>query len=161
MLFRSSRTAINGLIRYNKKGEFNSSLHLNRDGINPKTLEKIILQWHKLLSKVDIAFIIQDYKVIQTKENDFIYLDPPYMNTNGMYFGGISFNEFTEWLEKQQCKYLLSYDGKREIKDDIIDNTQEIPKHLYSKHIYIYSGQSSFNKLKKQKEKVYESLYIK
>ncbi len=41
-LFFLSRTCVNGLIRFNKKGEFNNSLHYTRKGINPNTLKKII-----------------------------------------------------------------------------------------------------------------------
>ena len=38
-----SRTCVNGLIRFNDKGEFNNSLHYSRKGINPDTLETIIV----------------------------------------------------------------------------------------------------------------------
>lgn len=37
-----------------------------------------------------------------------------------------------------------------------VDNTYEVPSDLYSKHLYIKSGNSSF-----KRTIVYESLYIK
>ena len=40
-----TRTCVNGMIRYNDKGEFNNSLHLSRPGINPQTLRNIINKW--------------------------------------------------------------------------------------------------------------------
>src|SRR3989344_3135634 len=42
-----SRTCVNGLIRYNKEGKFNNSLHHTRPGIHPKTLQEIIKNWSK------------------------------------------------------------------------------------------------------------------
>ena len=46
-----SRTCVNGLIRFNRNGEFNNALHHTRKGINPKTLHSIILQLPKELYK--------------------------------------------------------------------------------------------------------------
>lgn len=38
------RTTTNGMPRYNKKGEFNNSFHVTRNGIVPNTFEKIVLK---------------------------------------------------------------------------------------------------------------------
>lgn len=138
-----TRTCMNGLIRYNKKGEFNTSFHINRPGIHPDRLEKIINHWNELLNKKDIMFINRDYLKVETKKGDFMYLDPPYFYTKGMYFGTINLNEFLDWLKNSNCSYLLSYDGVR----GSINKTQNIPINLYDKHIYIDSGISSFSRL--------------
>lgn len=155
-----TRTCVNGLIRYNKDGEFNNSLHHTRPGINPDQLRKIILQWSLFTKKY--TFSNQSYE-ITTKEagvNDFIYLDPPYANTGTRYFGGIDYNKFISYLEninKKGIRFALSFDGKRGDKSFIV----EIPKHLYKRHVMIHSGNSAFNKVQNGKvEKVYESLYL-
>ena len=152
-----SRTCTNGLIRYNSKGEFNTSFHFSRKGIEPEKLKRIILYWSEKLNKYNVEFICCNYKEITTKENDFIYLDPPYANTKGMYYGEIDYEEFWNWLRRQNAKYLISFNGKR----DVIDNTYNVPKDLYQQHIYLHSGRSSFKGLKHQVvQYVKESLYI-
>ena len=153
------RTTTNGMPRYNNNGDFNNSFHVTRNGILPNKLEKIIYQWSEVLNKNNVKFINQEYNNILTKENDFIYLDPPYANTKGMYYGTIDYNILWNWLKQQSCKYILSFNGKTNNED----MTQDIPTNIYSKHIYLNSGNSSFRRVvgKSKNTIVKESLYIK
>ena len=153
------RTTTNGMPRYNKNGEFNNSFHVTRNGIKPSSLYKIIKEWSTVLNKYNVEFVHQEYSKIQTKENDFIYLDPPYANTKGMYYGAINYEELWNWMSKQSCDYMLSFDGKSTTED----MTYEVPDYLYSKHEYLYSGNSSFRRVigKSNKEYIEESLYMK
>lgn len=140
-----SRTATNGLIRFNSKGEFNSSYHLTRKGIIPDKLEKIISQWSDMLNKNNVEFICEDYKNIIPEQGDFMYCDPPYIGTDSMYFGEINVDEFFNYLNGLKCKYIFNFNGKRSLKD----NTYDVPNNIYSKHIYLQSGNSGFKKLQK------------
>jgi len=155
-----SRTCVNGLIRFNNKGEFNNSLHYSRKGINPDTLEGIILDWSEHIRSTE--FIADDYTVTTStaKAGDIVYLDPPYFHTKGRYFGTIDFDRFLEYLEDlnhRGIKYLLSFDGKRGEEDYTVD----LPKELYKRHEFIPSGNSTFKKvIDKETEKVLESLYL-
>lgn len=153
------RTTTNGMPRYNLSGEFNNSFHVTRDGIKPETLKNIIIKWSKLLNDNDVQFICQDYREVKASKNDFIYLDPPYANTKGMYYGALDYEELWQWLRSQPCKYALSFDG---ISGEV-DNTYEVPKDIYTKHEYLLSGNSSFKRTigKSNDSIVYESLYIK
>jgi DNA adenine methylase len=153
-----SRTCTNGLIRYNSKGDFNTSLHFSRDGILPETLSKILLYWSKKINKKNVIFIHSDYSVVESNIDDVVYLDPPYANTKGIYYGKIDYNKMWEWLREQKGRYFLSFDGKR----GDTNNTFLVPPDIYSEHLYLKSGRSSFKDLKCQKvEMVEESLYIK
>lgn len=153
-----SRTTTNGLIRYNQKGEFNNSFHVTRCGIKPNTFKGILLEWSKLLNSNNIIFKHCNYNEIITNENDFIYLDPPYAGTKGMYYGTINYLELWEWLRNQSCKYALSFDGTCGEED----RTFAVPNDIYNQHEYIFSGCSSFKRLKEQTtEYVKESLYLK
>lgn len=153
------RTTTNGMPRYNKSGEFNNSFHITRNGINPDTLEKIIMEWSSLLNKYNVEFINQSYLEINTNEDDFIYLDPPYANTKGMYYGTIDYDLLWNFLRNSNCDYMLSFDGKT----SSIDITYDVPKDIYNTHEYLYSGNSSFRRVigKSNKEYVSESLYIR
>lgn len=151
------RTTTNGMPRYNKDGNFNNSFHVTRNGIIPDTLNKIINEWSYLLNEKNVQFICQDYKAIIPNKNDFVYLDPPYANTKGMYFGAINNEELFDFLRNLPCKWMMSFDG---ISGDV-DNTYEVPKDIYKEHFYIKSGNSSFKRTigKSSDSIVYESLY--
>lgn len=157
--FFLTRTATNGMSRYNKKGEFNNSCHFTRPGISPNKLHSILFNWSETLKKYNVHFDCVDYTNIQPNKDDFLYLDPPYYNTRGMYFGVIDYNVFWSWLKTIKCNYLLSFDG---ISGNINNTYLDVPTDLYSKHIYIKSGNSSFKRMKNNKDSiVYDSLYIK
>lgn len=152
------RTTTNGMPRYNGNGDFNNSFHITRNGILPNKLKKIAFEWSDLLNKKNVQFICQDFSEVKPSKKDFLYLDPPYANTKGMYYGKIDYVKLWSWLRGLPCKYLLSFDG---ISGDV-DNTQVIPDDVYSEHIYLKSGNSSFKRTigKSRNSMVYESLYI-
>lgn len=153
------RTTTNGMPRYNREGKFNNSFHVTRDGIIPKKLEKILIEWSEILNKNNVEFKCCDYSLISSKENDLLYLDPPYANTHGMYYGALELGPFFNWLRAQKGYYLLSFDGK----SGKMDNTYDLPSDLYSEHRYMLSGNSSFKRTigKSNDSIVYESLYLK
>lgn len=155
-----SRTCVNGLIRFNDKGEFNNSLHYSRPGIKPESLKEIILDWSEHIQGV--VFMADDYynTTASAKAGDIVYLDPPYFHTKGRYFGTIDYERFLEYLEDLNArgiKFLLSFDGMRGDEDYTVD----LPKELYKRHEFIPSGNSTFKKVTdKETEKVLESLYL-
>lgn len=178
-----SRTSFNGLVRYNpNKGDlkhpfFNASFHVGgRMGIKPNELLTVFESWGSVIDSFiesggEIKFINDTYtNVIEdAKEGDLIYMDPPYVNTTGMYFCE-SFSEDDLWNELRRLninnvKWLLSYDGITG-KDN---RTANVPEDLYIRHEYVNAGHSSFKKLKsksvealadKNKDVVKDSLYI-
>lgn len=159
-LFFLSRTCVNGLIRFNRKGGFNNSLHHTRKGINPNRLKDILATWHAIIEHV--KFKAGDYRKTSESANskDFVYLDPPYFYTKGRYYGAIDYDEFIKYLyhlNKKNVKYALSFDGRCADRDYVVD----LPKDLYKRHFFLNSGYSSFRKvMEKKRLMVQESLYL-
>lgn len=160
ILYWLLRTCFNGLIRYNKNGEFNTAYHPTRLGMKPERLAPIILEWSRVMNKYNVELVYGDYKDVITsaKENDFVYMDPPYANASGMYFAtDFNKNELFDIISNLPCKWALSYDGTSG-KDN---NTFPVPEHIYKVHKYLDASYSSFKKIVKQEEaKVNDSIYL-
>lgn len=152
------RTTVNGMPRYNKSGDFNNAFHITRDGINPEKFEYIVKRWSELLNKYNVQFIHQSYDKIKPSDNDLVYLDPPYENTKGMYFGGFDKNNFFDFVRGLKCDWMLSYDGVAGGNN----MSSNVPEDLYKKHLFIENGNSSFRRVigKDKHCNVSESLYL-
>ena len=153
------RTCVNGIVRFNDKGNFNNSFHLSRCGMKPESFSKSVMLWHKKIQGV--RFLCSDYREIlsQTSKDDFVYLDPPYAATKNRYANQIQpielFNEL-ENLNIKGVKWALSYDGKR----GDFDLTYDIPSNIFKNLYYIHSGNSAVKKvLSGPIERVEEALY--
>lgn len=151
-----TRTSYSGLIRYNKKGEYNSSFHFNRPGMNPKELLKIINDWSIKIQAVE--FILRPYNELVTQPGDFVFMDPPYFNTEAqIYNGKIIFQDYIDFVSKLNCGYAITLDGK----SDNYDKTCSIPISIYDKMVYISKQNSSMARLLNKNNYVREALYIK
>lgn len=160
LFFFLMRTCTNGMPRYNKHREFNATLHLTRDGIKPKRLEPVIMEWGRLLNENEVTFRCCDYTEIfdEAEPDDLLYLDPPYSNTrSGMYFGKVVFDDFfnkLRWLDSSDIRYVLSFDGKN-------GEVDKVPSDCYDNRIYIDSRPGSYRRTfeGRTNEDAYESLY--
>ena len=150
-----TRTCINGLIRFNSKGDFNSTCHLTRNGIIPESLEDIIWNVHYLVQKVN--FIYQSYENNVPNKDDLIYFDPPYMlTTKNMYYGGIDYSSFFDYVNNITCRWLLSLDGLI-VNVNVIDDILIKYKNVY----YANESYSTFKKVQdSEKRIVREALYV-
>lgn len=155
-----SRTCVNGLIRYNKNGDFNNSLHYSRKGASPDKVKNAILETSLLIQ--NYVFLDGDYSQILNKvtKNSVVYLDPPYYFTKSMYYGKIDYDIFWSFVKKLKdkgAKIALSFDGKTANRE----YDTKIPEGLFKRHIFLKSGVSTFNKvIDKVQNDVYESLYL-
>lgn len=156
-----SRTCVNGLIRFNRNGDFNNSLHHTRPGISPERLSKLIYQWSYYVQNV--TFMVGDYRqTLETAQaGDLVFLDPPYNGTKGRYFPtDFDSEEFyveLDKLNKMEVKWVLTFDGAAG------ERTYEvaIPPHLYNVHLGLPTGNSPFTKLMKTGlDSVVESVYL-
>lgn len=160
-LFFLSRTCVNGLIRFNVKGEFNNSLHHTRPGIHPERLSAIVRSWSRAISGME--FLAGDYRLTlnSASSGDLIFLDPPYAGTKGRYHpASFDFEAFYQELERLNSvgvNWILTLDGRAgaRIYHD------RIPSSLYRACINIPTGNSPFTRLMNTSlDAVIESVYL-
>jgi len=156
-----SRTCTNGLIRYNRAGAFNNSLHHGRPGIHPDRLGRVIGFWSSAIQ--DVTFVRQDFResLAAAREGDFVFLDPPYSKTKGRY-SERKFSDTDLWkelagLNRRGVQWMLTYDGfagKRSYET-------EVPRELYRQRFYIVTGNSPFSRLMGSSiDAVHEAVYV-
>ncbi len=154
------RTCVNGIVRFNGRGEFNNSFHLSRRGMKPESFAAVIKSWQPILQGVELTN--HDYEEVLDRANrgDFVYLDPPYAGNKQRYAKSLSPQKLFIELEKlnnRGVNWALSYDGLRGDKD----LTYDIPKSLFKTRHYLHSGNSAVKKvLSGPIERVEEALYL-
>ena len=156
-----TRTCVNGMIRYNEKGEFNNSFHLSRPGIHPATLREIIFQWSRVLQKIE--FLNVDYRdcLSRAKAGDFVFLDPPYGGTKSRYtqteFVLDDFFRELDRLNSIGVKWMLTFDGTAGNRT----YSYAPPVDVYIHHYLINTGNSAFSRLMdNKKDVIQESVYL-
>lgn len=136
-----TRTCYNGTIRYNLKGEFNTSHHFGRTGMLPHKIKNIILEYHALMKDKDITFTCSSFNDVVVKSNSVVYLDPPYTNTASLYQGNISLDLLIEWISKLDSNWYMNMNG-------VNSNDNELQFPFKCNKVLLKSGNSSFSRLK-------------
>lgn len=79
-------------------------------------------QMHEIFKKQCVKILNLDYKEIQATDNSFIFADPPYFkNSKQELYEGThdTFNhlEFYNYITSKNCKWLITYDDCKEIRE--------------------------------------------
>ena len=155
---------VKGAVRYNSKGSFNQSPDKRRMGTQPDKMRKNI-EGVSVFLRGKCKFTSLDYREVlaDTKNSDFVYMDPPYQgvcgNRDSRYFSGINYDDFVlaiEQLNRRKIAFAISYDGKRGNKTFGIP----LPDELGLKRIELEVGRSSQATLLGREEITIESLYL-
>ena len=111
-----NRAGFNGMIRFNRKGEFNVPFCKKQNRFAQSYITKIVNQIeyvYYLLQFNEFKFICQDFNktIRMASQNDIIYCDPPYIDRHTDYFNG--WNEIKEKelylsLKETKAKFILS-----------------------------------------------------
>lgn len=150
-----TRTCYNGTIRYNSKGDFNTSFHFNRKGMNPDKINDIINYYHGLMKDRNVTITCGDYFNLPSSENSVTYLDPPYTNSKSLYQGNIDIEMLVNYINSLKGKWYMNINGINGT-----DNEIQMPLNNCEK-ILIKSGNSSFSRLKNKIVNVEEYFYYK
>ena len=125
-----NKTGYNGLYRVNSQGEFNVPFG-QREKVKLFDKENI-LAVSEYLNKNNCQILNQDYQQILplVKENDFLFVDPPYDSENGNGFNSYTADKFTRQNQKELLNFLKKVE-KRGAKWLLTNHATSFIKDLY------------------------------
>jgi DNA adenine methylase len=154
------RTCVNGIVRFNGRGEFNNSFHLSRPGMHPDRFAEIVSRWSARLAGVELVCGDFARTIARARRGDLVYLDPPYAGTVQRYAEVVPPERLFSALERLNSRgahWALSFDGRRDTRD----YRTQIPAGLFKRRLLLGSGLSAVSKvLNGPLEQVEESLFL-
>lgn len=111
-----NRSCFNGLIRFNRKFEFNVPYGHKPERFSKSYITKITNQIKKidfLIQNHDWTFVCQDFAktIKQAQPTDLIYCDPPYIGRHVDYYDSWTETDeinLVQYLEKSQGRFIVS-----------------------------------------------------
>lgn len=111
-----SRSCFNGMMRFNKKGGFNVPFCKKPNRFAQALVTKITNQVENISQIIELGdyeFKHQDFKetLLELRNSDLVYSDPPYIGRHVDYFDSWSEEEeivLNNGLEHSNCKFILS-----------------------------------------------------
>ena len=141
-----NKTCYNGLFRVNNSGEFNSPFgsYLNPNIVNEYTIKAVSLYFNE--NKIDIE--CDDYSNIlkKVRQDDFVYLDPPYDPiSDSSNFTGYTKNKFDK-IEQIRLKNECDELSKKQVKFMLSNSSTDFILDLYdSYNVYEINAKRSIN----------------
>lgn len=151
--------AFNNQIRFNSKGEYNMPPGKRDFNIN---MENKLKEFKEAISKENISLSARDFRDfndVEYKENDFVYVDPPYListaayNENGGWVDSddVDLYNFLDELDKRGVKFALSNVLKHKgVSNKILEDWSS----KYNTHFLRFNYHNSNYQKKKQTETV-------
>jgi DNA adenine methylase len=140
-----NKTGYNGLYRVNGQGKFNVPFG-QREKVKLFDKENI-LAISEYLNKDDCQILSQDYQQILPliKENDFLFVDPPYDSENGNGFNSYTADKFTRENQKELLNFLKKCE-KQGAKWLLTNHATSFIKEIYQDYWqYTFKAQRFIN----------------
>ncbi len=147
-----NRSCFNGMIRFNKAGDFNVPYGHKPERFAKAYVTKItnqVMHVEQLLKKNDWVFICQDFEktIAEAPDNSFIYCDPPYIGRHVDYYD--SWDEenelkLCEVLKRSGHKFMLStWDHNEYRQNEYIDSIWSFCYKVNKDHFYHVGAKES------------------
>jgi len=129
--------AFNYQIRFNSKGEYNMPFGKDRSSFND-TLRKKFISFVERLHDINIIFTnsdFEEYYNLDIDENDFVYCDPPYLDSTAVYNENGGWTQDNENALYNYLNYLTNKNIKWALSNDLAVN----------KMAYIFAKEMKYN----------------
>lgn len=129
--------AFNYQIRFNSKGEYNMPFGKDRSSFND-TLRKKFINFVERLHDINIIFTnsnFEEYYDVNIEKNDFVYCDPPYLDSTAVYNENGGWTQDNENALYNYLNYLTNKDIKWALSNDLAVN----------KMAYIFAKEMKYN----------------
>jgi DNA adenine methylase len=140
-----SRSCFNGMIRFNRKGEFNVPFCHKPDRFSKSYITKIINQIdyvNKAIKYYDWSFINMTFSEVikSASDSDLIYCDPPYIGRHVDYFNSWDEddeNRLFELLKNTESKFILStWHSNKYRENSYFNSLWSQFNHTFKDHFY-------------------------
>lgn len=147
-----NRAGFNGLIRFNRKGEFNVPFCRKTNRFAPAYITRIVNQIDAVAQTLDSKkadFICQNFldTIQQARNGDFIYCDPPYIDRHADYYNGWSEESeraLFESLERCPASFIVStWQSNQYRTNPYIDSLWSKYTVITREHFYYVGGHES------------------
>jgi len=151
-----NRAGFNGLIRFNQKGKYNVPFCRKPERFRQSYITKIVNQVamvQKIMYGKDWTFIVADWRDVLnlTNDNDFVYLDPPYIGRNTDYFSKWNEHDAEELASTVQllsCGYALSMWKENKFrKNEYLKVWNDVEEKEFQHFYHIGSTENLRNKI--------------
>lgn len=161
-----SRACFNGMMRFNKNGEFNVPSCRKPDRFRQAYITKIVnqIRWVESVITGDWVFEATDWRetLAQAREGDFVYCDPPYIGRHTDYYNAWDDKDDEELIEtllNLPCGWALSnWKENKFRKNPLLKKLEKMNDKLVIKtfdHFYHVGAKES------NRNKITEALIIK
>lgn len=151
-----SRTCYGGVIRFTKEGKISTPVGPHKP-ISSDSFKLRLAEWRERI--INCEFFFSDYKQIirQAGNNDLVYCDPPYKDSQTILYGAQSFKleELFEEIAKAKtrgAKVALSIDGIKKSGEKNIK--LGVPDGLFEREVFVECGHSMLRRFQKNGEKM-------
>lgn len=139
-----SRTCYGGVVRFTKEGKMSTPIGPHKP-ISPRTFAIRVMEWRERVKGT--TFLNQSFieTMSMAREDDLIYCDPPYIESQSILYGAQSFEFKSLVQEIKRCKEIgarvaLSIDGKKKSGKKLVN--LNIPSDIFKREIYLEGGSS-------------------